>query len=127
MKLSKNDIEEINAACPSDQGVFSEPYGIPVDVKDPVIYMRWEAGGWTGGSYLDGERYRKTPDNKPKFRVLDMVLKRLKPDISFLEYREIEDLIHTNDEEDRDYYGNSSEYKIEYIILSELEALLEKL
>lgn len=128
MKITKQDIEEINAVCPyNDQGIFVQPNGIPVDVKEPVIYMRWQVGGWGGGSCWGGPRYEKEKEDKPKFKALDLVLKRIKPDITFLQYREIEDLVHTNEETDREYYGNSTDYKIEYIILSELEALLEKL
>ena len=49
MELTKEQIEHINKEAPMDwqtneQGVFTEPSGIPNDVKEPVIYMRWETG-----------------------------------------------------------------------------------
>ncbi len=129
MKLTVEDIKEINSMCPENQGVFSEPNGIPVDVKTPVVYMRWETGGWRGGSCWEGgvAKPYQNEEGKPKFKVLDLVLKKLKPDISFLDFREIEELIHTNSETDREYYGNSTDYDIEYIILSELEEKIKQL
>ena len=122
MNLTKEDIDAINRECSnSEQGIYKEPYGIPVRIKEPVIYMRWETGGIGGGSCWGTEHYNKEGEPKPKFKILDLVLKRLKPDISFLEFREIEELIHTNSETQHHYYGNSSEYSIEYIVLHELE------
>ena len=64
---------------------------------------------------------------KNRLKVLDIVLSKIYPNISYLGYREIEELIHTNEETELEYYGNSSDWKVEYIILSELESLIEKL
>jgi hypothetical protein len=127
MLLNKEDIKEINAICPYGQGIFSEPNGIPVDIKEPVIYSRYEIGGYRGGSCFGSEAKPYTVDEKPKFKVLDMVLKKIKPDLTYLEFRELEDLIKTNEERDRQYYGNSTDYKIEYIILSDLYKTLKLL
>jgi len=126
MELSKEDIIEVNKECPSEQGIHTEPYGIPVRIKEPVVYMRWETGGFGGGSCWGDEAEPKAGEEKPKFKVLDLILKRLKPDISFLQFREIEELIRTNEDTSEYYYGNSTDYKVEYIILSELIDLLEK-
>jgi len=59
-------------------------------------------------------------------KVLELVLKVLKPQISFLEYRMIEGLIHDNSETEYEYYGNSTDWKIEYIKLSDLYEAYEK-
>jgi|CXWL01.1.fsa_nt_gi hypothetical protein len=126
MELSKKDMIEINKSCPYGQGIFVQPNYIPVDVKEPVIYMMWVIGGLTGGSCWGDAHRNREAEAKPKFKALDLVLRRLKPDISFLQFREIEELIHTNEELNREYYGNSTEYKVEYIILSELISMLEK-
>jgi hypothetical protein len=119
MILSKQDIEDINKECPSDQGIFREPYGIPTHIKEHVIYMRWETGGMAGGNCWGDDAYFQEGEPKPKFKVLDILLKRVKPNISLLEFRELEELIHTNHETKYEYYGNSEDYEIEYIILSE--------
>lgn len=128
MLLTSEDIKEINEACPYGQGIFSQPNGIPIDIKEPVIYSRYETGGYRGGGYGEGAIAKPyVVDEKPKFKVLDIVLKKIKPDLTYLEYRELEELIKTNEETDREYYGNSTDYKIEYIILSDLYKTLKLL
>ena len=118
MELTQQQIEGINKKCPYDQGIFRQPYGIPVSIKEPVIYCRYETGGW------EPRPYEKEPP-KDRMKVLELVLMELKPNISFLQYRLIEGLIHNNEETEREYYGNSTEWKIEYIKLSDLYEALE--
>ncbi len=125
MLLDKEDIKEINAICPYGQGVFSEPNGIPIDIKEPVIYSRYEIGGWRGGSCWGNTPKPYTVDEKPKFKVLDLVLKKIKPDLTYLEFRELEELIQTNEKTDRQYYANYTYYKIQNIILSYLYKTLK--
>lgn len=127
--MTKEQIEKINKECPYEQGIFVEPYGIPVHIKEPVVYMRCETGGVSGGSCWDSSNPQPytSDEPKPKFKVLDLVLRELKPDLTYLQFREIEDLVHTNEETEYEYYGNSTDYRIEYIILSELEAALERM
>ena len=128
MELTQEQIEAINKECPYNQGVFREPYGIPVKIKEPVIYCRYETGGYSGGSCWDDSDPQPYSEEPPKDRmkVLELVLKVLKPQISFLEYRMIEGLIHDNSETEYEYYGNSTDWKIEYIKLSDLYEALAK-
>ncbi len=133
MELTKEQIEKINSIAPNEwqdneQGVFTQPYGIPVHIKEPVIYMRWCTGGVSGGSCWDSSNPRpySREDCKPNFTVLDIVLKELIPTITYLQYKEIEQLIHTNHETQHEYYGNSIDFEIVYIILSELINMLQK-
>lgn len=132
MELSKEQIKKINELAPMDwqrneQGVFVEPYGIPTEIKEPVIYMRWETGGTSGGSCWESSDPRPytTDGGKPKYEVLDLVLKELMPNMSFLQFRDIEKLIQSNSETDWEYYGNSTDFDIEFIVLSDLIAMLE--
>lgn len=120
-------IKEINDKCPYNQGIFEEPYGIPVHIKEPVIYCRYETGGYSGGSCWDDSNPEYYSEDIPKdrFKVLDIVLEVLFPEIKYLQYKQIEELIHDNDETECEYYGNSTDWKCEYIILSELESLIE--
>lgn len=125
MKLSESQIKKINDKCPYNQGIFKEPYGIPVHIKEHVIYCRYETGGMSGGSCWDtAEDEGATPYEadppKDKMKVLELVLEIVKPNITFLEYRKIESLIHDNSETEYEYYGNSTDWKIEYIKLSAL-------
>lgn len=131
MELTKEQIQKINSLAPNDwqdneQGVFIEPSGIPVHIKEPVIYMRWKTGGVSGGSCWESSNPQRYECNneKPKFKVLDLVLAELMPNISFLQFREIEELIHTDYETDYEYYGNCTDFDVEYIVLSELIGLL---
>jgi len=127
MELSKEQIEEINSKCPYNQGIFFQPYGIPVDVKELVVYCRYETGGIRGGSCWGNENRRSYVEEPPKDRmkVLELVLEVIKPSVTFLQYRQLESLIRNNEESDREYYGNCTDWKIEYIVLSELIEKLE--
>ena len=126
-KMTYEDIQEINKKCPDDQGIFKEPSMIPVDVKDYVIYKRVETGGMTGGDCWGDEAYSYGNKNESEFVVLDLVLEKLKPSITYFQYKKISKLIHTNEETEEEYYGNSADYKVEYIILEELEKFLSEL
>lgn len=133
MKLKEETIKDINEELSNkgirNQGIFIQPNGISTSIKEPVIYMRWEIGGMDGGSYHEDSILKayKSDEPKPKFEALDLVLQELKPDITYLQYREVETLIMQGygDKDSHDYYGNCTEYDIEYIILSELIELLE--
>lgn len=126
MELTKEQISAINNKCPYNQGVFVEPYGIPTSIKEPVIYCRYDVGGYRGGSCW-GDRaesyYNEAP--KDKMKVLEIVLTELCPNISYLQYKQIESLIDYNDYSEDQYYGNSTDWKIEFIKLSDLYNLLE--
>ena len=126
--LSEADIEEINNDPSIDgwrEGIFTQPTYIPVHIKTPVIYQRYETGGVSGGScWEDSDPQPYSVDERPPFKVLDLVLRKICPDISYLKYREIEGLIHTNSESEYEYYGNSTDWEVKYIILEDLYKLL---
>lgn len=126
--MTEDKIKEINAKCPYEQGIFVQPWGVPVSIKEPVIYSRYNTGGMSGGNCW-GDEATHYEEEKPKehMQVLDIVLKELKPDISYLDYKKIERLIHDNYETEHEYYGNSADYCVNYIILSKLEELLKNL
>tara|TARA_R110000850_G_scaffold65151_2_gene145971 strand:- start:1257 stop:1664 length:408 start_codon:yes stop_codon:yes gene_type:complete len=134
MELTRKQIIDINDKAPMDwetneQGVFTEPTGIPNDIKTPVIYMRWISGGVSGGSCWETSNPEPFENNDPSFKVLDLVLKQLYPEISYLDFKKIEDLIKSNEniETKWEYYGNSTEYSIKFIILGDLIKYLETL
>lgn len=131
MELKQSQIDKINNyfsdKYDSNQGVFFQPNGVPVRIKELVVYTRYETGGYRGGSCWDSsdpQPYSEEPP-KDKFKVLDLVLKELMPNITYLQFKEIDSLIHTEEESENEYYGNCTDYKVEYIILSELYKLLE--
>lgn len=131
MELTKEQIESINKESPmdwqtNDQGVFTEPNGIPNEVKEPVIYMRWKTGGVRGGSCWDSSKPEPYTTDEPSFKVLDLVLKEICPDISFLIFKGIEKLINVSETSDWEYYGNRTNFSIKYIVLSDLITYLEE-
>jgi hypothetical protein len=109
--------------------VFFEPYGIPVGIKEKVIYGRYETGGYRGGSCWDNSNPQPYYEEPPKDRmkVLDLVLAELCPNITYLQFKKIEEIIHDNFKSEWEYYGNSTDWKIEYIKLSDLYALITAL
>jgi len=128
MNLTKIQIEKINKEVhqewgENEQGVFKQPTGIPTDVKDHVIYMRWLKSGMAGGNY-HGDSPEYFEKNEPDFEVLELVLLELKPQLSFLQFkklkRDIKELIHRNDDEEEEYYCNCKNFEIIYIKVSDL-------
>jgi hypothetical protein len=125
--MTKQEINEINEKCPYNQGIFVQPPMIPVSIKEPVVYCRYEIGGYSGGDYNGDEpQPHNVKPPKDRFKVLDLILEKLKPNITYLQYKKIDSLIHDNEETRHEYYGNSTDWKVEYIILSKLEALLNE-
>jgi len=127
MELTKEQVDDINKECPYGQGVFREPFGIPNNIKGLVVYTKW-VSGFRGGSCWDDEdtvndsQSSDRPDDA--FLVLDKVLRILKPDITYLDFRRIEALKKSNKETDYGYYGDYTEDTIEWM---ELEDLIEEL
>lgn len=125
-ELTVEDITTINQECPYNQGLFREPYGIPLSEKELVVYCRYETGRTNGGSCYDNsdpQPYRSSPP-KNRMKVLELVLAILKPTITFLQYKTLESLIKNNSTTEWEYYGNSTDWEIEYIPLVDLyEAL----
>ncbi len=127
MELTQDQIEKFNASLLSlGQGIFIQPYGIPVDIKGYVVYTRYETGGWLrealGWSSIP---YKRDPP-KDRLAILDIIIKELMPNISNLQLKEINALIRINEYTAQRGYGNSVDYKIEYIVLSELYKLIER-
>jgi hypothetical protein len=127
--MTQEIINKINGKCPSEQGIFKQPYGIPTNIDGLVIYGRFETGVYSGGNCWDEDaesEYYPRDEPKDRFQVLDLVLEELYPSISYLQYKEITKLLNDSDRSEDEYYGNSTEWKCEFIILSKLEDLIAK-
>lgn len=126
MRLTDKDIAEINSQVDQcNEGIFIQPNDIPIHIKEHVIYTRWETGGVSGGSCWSSSNPQSYENkDKPKFSVLDLVLKKIQPEITYLKYKEVEKLIKVESRTKHEYYGNCTDYEVEYIILSELYKLL---
>jgi hypothetical protein len=137
MELTEDDIKEINEKVPNDwdenvQGVFKQPFGAPNNRDEYFVYMRYLTGGMTGGSYHADSYLRPFSsdysDSPPQFVVLDEVLKKLKPDTSYLQYKDIEKMIiSSNDDDGADYYGNRQDFEMRMIPLNDLIEYLKNI
>jgi hypothetical protein len=129
MELTQEQIEAINNECPYGQGIFREPFGIPNNIKELVVYTKWQSGGRGGSCWDDENTVNEHYDSdRPSdaFKVLDITLKVLRPNITLLEYKMLEGLKDSNTETDYGYYGDYTEDTIEWIKLSDLHEALAK-
>lgn len=134
-ELTEEDIKQINEeikgmSLDAEQGVFKEPFGIPDETKGHVVYSRYVSGGTRGGSYDTTEEdlvefYEDEPDDH--MRVLDIVLERLFPSTSFLQYNKLKALAKNSRENTYEYYGNNTDHYIEWIELKDIYAFLNEL
>lgn len=85
--------------------------------KKGTLWWGYETGGADGGNCWGGEPREYTTDEKPKkdFPPLKSFLKETVPEITFLEYDELKEIIKTDHVSEREYYGNHTDYYVEYI------------
>ena len=96
----------------------------PVDAP-AFVGQYWDAGGVSGGScWNDGENdshYHRIGDPGPTtFPDLVKVLTAVCPQLTFLQYEAIKGIIKTGVETEYEYYGNSSSYGYQVVLLPDL-------
>lgn len=133
IELTQEDISEINSKSPNiwqenEQGIFTEPFGVD-KIKEPVIYMRWETGGVSGGSCWDtsNPQYYSKSGEAPSFTALYLVLRKLCPTLSYLDYKIIESKVVSTEKTEFEYYGNRTDFGIKYIKLSDVYEVLKSI
>lgn len=93
---------------------------------DECIFSRYKIGGAEGGNCWGEEAETYTvyaPDDD--FKDLDTIFKEFCPQIPYLDYKQFSSLVEDYSEENEyEYYGNYTTYKIEYI---EIHALYQKM
>lgn len=119
IEITQEQIERINTKCPYNQGIFFEPFGIPTNIKELVIYTKWTSGGRPGSCYDDedtvNEEYtRSRPYDALK--VVDELFKELGIKIEIQDY-EIAEMMDSNTYTDYGYYGDYTEDTIEWVSL----------
>lgn len=94
------------------------------DFEENTIGIKWITGGMRGGSCWDegnSQRYASEGDPKPEFEDLDLILEKVIPHITFLQYKKLcKSLIKEESWSEDEYYGNSTNYMINYISIDEL-------
>lgn len=132
IELTEDQIERINKKSPNEwqaneQGIFYQPFGIPEDVKGYVVYMRWVTGGVSGGSCWDDSNPQPWEnDETPGFEVLELLLKEICPQITYLQFKELEKLIQSNEDTEWEYYGNRTDFMVKYISVNDIISCLSK-
>lgn len=130
--ITKEQIEKINSLAPNqwqtnEQGIWTEPFGVPNNIKGLVVYQRYEKGGYSGGSCWDDSDPQPYYNSFiPDFTILDLVLMEIAPNITYLQYKKIEQLIVHSEKTEYEYYGNQTDFGMKFIILDDLINLLKE-
>lgn len=128
--MTQEQINKINSDPSIDswyEGIFKEPYKIPNDVKELVVYQRYEIGGAQGGNCWGGEAVAFTNRETREFsRILDVVMLELWPDIPHLLYSKLLRMVNESTDSEWEYYGNYSDYVIRYLPVSVIEEFIKE-
>lgn len=94
-------------------------------VKDDVeeISISWSIGGQSGASCYDvGDPsfHATSGEPEPEFDALDNILMEVTPQLSFLQYKKLAQLVSTDEKQDGDYYGNYTTYATKTLKIDDL-------
>lgn len=100
----------------------------PEKINKPRLFVEWSTGGVSGGScWESSDPQPYTSHDKPKeLQILDVILERICPTISFLQYKALyKQLVKYDVRTENEYYGNSTDYANLQVDLKELFDYLE--
>ena|SRR5215217_3540414 len=81
------------------------------NVRDGAIVQMHVSGGAQGGNCWGNEaQYFTNSSSAQEFLPLDKILTQVNPQISYLQYREIQKLIVEGSKHESEYYGNHTDY-----------------
>lgn len=87
-----------------------------INLYGDSISIEWRIGGMTGGNcWGDCPEWPVTADPEPEFEMIDKILEKYLPNISYLDYKKLASLIKYDEHTEREYYGNYTEYAIKTI------------
>lgn len=98
-------------------------------ITKPRLFVEWSTGGVSGGSCWDNSNPQPyTNNDKPKeLQILDAILENICPSISFLQYKNlVNSLIKYDSRTESEYYGNSTDYTSQMVVLRELYNYLKE-
>lgn len=88
------------------------------------FYWQWSTGGVRGGSCWDtGEDnhyHYDSDETEPKVTVLDAFLIKYFPQITFLQFRQLAEIIEEDSDTESEYYGNYTNYQIRKVSCDKL-------
>jgi hypothetical protein len=95
---------------------------------DPRLYVEWVTGGFCGGSCYGDSPESVSGDAPEDLEVFDVLLERMCPQISFLQYKSLHrEVVQAGTRTgDSDYYGNYRDYAYKRVPLGDLYAALRK-
>lgn len=115
----ENIINEIVGEFDSYCGYYDNHDGFYIE--DNFIVQKHVSNGARGGNcWGDEAQYFHNETPVQEFLPLEKILTKVAPNISYLKFREIQKLIRTDWEEDREYYGNYTNYDIYKLDIKEL-------
>lgn len=110
---------------PADERPY---WNSPEKDKDEYLVHSCETGGMSGGSCWDDSNPQpySTGETLGRFTAISKIVRVLAPNISFLEYEEILDLVETGTYGIGEYYGNGTDYAYQCIKLRDLWSALSE-
>lgn len=87
-------------------------YAGPKALAEKGLWCYWTTGGLQGGNcWGDDADSPVEPQPEQDLEGLDEILEKFTPNMSFLQYRQIEKLIEYQDRTEWRYYGNYTSYR----------------
>lgn len=125
------DLESKGVRIPKeDEGRYATRYASgPTIFRGKLCLINsWCVGGMRGGScWGDKPSSYSTGEPEPEWSSLDQILELYAPGITFLQYKRLMASVENTEDEEGDYYGNSSVYSMRILPLETLyEFLSEK-
>jgi len=94
------------------------------------LKVEWMTGGaWGGNCWDDSEpgNYIPEPQPEPELEQLDLVLEKVCPNITFMQYKVLMQKVTYNTRTENEYYGNHTSYAFKEILVKDIwDFLLEK-
>jgi hypothetical protein len=125
---NKHQWEEVGYTCWGWIPVRSWMSDVYKDKKH-LLRAEWYVGGYTGGNCWDDTEphYERSLSTPEELVLLDEILNKLKPDIKFLQYKQLVSSVVKHDSRSQsEYYGNSSDYESISVDLKDLYDYMNK-
>lgn len=91
-----------------------------------TIYYVWKIGGMRGGNcWGEPANNPLEIDDEPELKLFNKIIKEYHPNIGYFTYNDfVKKYVEIEEYEDREYYGNYTEYKIKKLKLIDIYNLL---
>ena len=94
------------------------------------LKVEWMTGGAWGGNCWDNSdpgNYTPDPEPEPELKHLDLILEKVCPNITFMQYKVLMQKVKYDTRTEHEYYGNHTSYASKEILVQDIwNFLLEK-